>query len=224
MALNFPDNPTVGTTYTSGDRTWEWDGQKWETLPGTILATLPVTYNNGTIGFATDPIFTISTTVPGVTDTIYYAYTWYTQEGGNSQTEQEILFVCATNPSPFNVGDTVSVTGLDVTNANVTNKTITSINGQNVSVFVGGSNLPRFTNAYNLPGQTPVMTESSSTVLTPLELTDLAPISHTHNIADLSGTTIVSPVTGQILSYNGTKWVNSAPADTGFNPFLLMGA
>lgn len=47
---------------------------------------------------------------------------------------------------------------------------------------------------------------------------------HTHAIDTLSGTTIVSPVAGQILSYNGTKWVNSTPADTGFNPFLLMGA
>ncbi len=29
MALNFPDNPTVGDTYTSGLYTWTWDGTVW---------------------------------------------------------------------------------------------------------------------------------------------------------------------------------------------------
>jgi len=29
MAINFPDNPTIGDTYTSGQRTWRWDGVSW---------------------------------------------------------------------------------------------------------------------------------------------------------------------------------------------------
>ena len=29
MALNFPDSPTVGDTYTAGGRTWVWDGTTW---------------------------------------------------------------------------------------------------------------------------------------------------------------------------------------------------
>ena len=29
MAINFPDNPTIGDTYTSGQRTWKWDGVSW---------------------------------------------------------------------------------------------------------------------------------------------------------------------------------------------------
>lgn len=29
MALNFPDSPTVGDTYTAAGRTWVWDGTTW---------------------------------------------------------------------------------------------------------------------------------------------------------------------------------------------------
>lgn len=36
--------------------------------------------------------------------------------------------------------------------------------------------------------------------------------------------TITDPVTGQIIQYNGTAWVNAAAAETGISGFLLMGA
>lgn len=29
MAINFPDTPTTGDTYTVGDKTWKYDGEKW---------------------------------------------------------------------------------------------------------------------------------------------------------------------------------------------------
>ncbi len=29
MALDFPSSPTVGNTYTSGTRTWQWNGTSW---------------------------------------------------------------------------------------------------------------------------------------------------------------------------------------------------
>src|SRR3974390_3499403 len=29
MALDFPNSPTTGQTYTSGSVTWKWDGAKW---------------------------------------------------------------------------------------------------------------------------------------------------------------------------------------------------
>ena len=52
----------------------------------------------------------------------------------------------------------------------------------------------------------------------------LAAASHTHAMANLTDFQITSPVAKQVMTYNGTKWVNSTPADTGFSPFLLMGA
>jgi hypothetical protein len=52
-------------------------------------------------------------------------------------------------------------------------------------------------------------------------IADKADASHTHAIADITDFEILSPVAGQTITYNGTKWVNSAPASSGFNPFLL---
>lgn len=51
-----------------------------------------------------------------------------------------------------------------------------------------------------------------------------APITHTHGMTDLTGFTISGPTSGQVLSYDGSKWVNSAAPASGFNSFLLMGA
>jgi hypothetical protein len=52
----------------------------------------------------------------------------------------------------------------------------------------------------------------------------LAAASHTHAMTDLTAFEITDAASGQVMTYNGTKWVNSAQADTGFSPFLLMGA
>lgn len=51
-----------------------------------------------------------------------------------------------------------------------------------------------------------------------------APITHTHGMTDLTGFTISGPTSGQVLSYDGSKWVNSAAPAAGFDAFLLMGA
>jgi hypothetical protein len=29
MAIDFPNSPTTGDTYTAGGRTWQWDGTVW---------------------------------------------------------------------------------------------------------------------------------------------------------------------------------------------------
>ena len=33
MALNFPDSPSVNDIFTSGDRSWIWDGTTWKITP-----------------------------------------------------------------------------------------------------------------------------------------------------------------------------------------------
>jgi hypothetical protein len=40
MAINFPDTPTQGDTYVSGDITWEYDGTKWKKLSTATLGNL----------------------------------------------------------------------------------------------------------------------------------------------------------------------------------------
>lgn len=32
MAIDFPNTPTVGETYTVGSKTWQWNGEKWVML------------------------------------------------------------------------------------------------------------------------------------------------------------------------------------------------
>lgn len=43
-------------------------------------------------------------------------------------------------------------------------------------------------------------------------------------LSALSDVTITSVATGQVLTYDGSKWINAATAEAGFNGFLLMGA
>lgn len=48
-----------------------------------------------------------------------------------------------------------------------------------------------------------------------------APYNALSVLSDVQLTTLTS---GQVLTYNGTKWVNAATAEAGFNGFMLMGA
>ena len=41
MALDFPASPSVNDTYTSGGRTWVWDGTTWK-ISGSGSETDPV--------------------------------------------------------------------------------------------------------------------------------------------------------------------------------------
>lgn len=56
------------------------------------------------------------------------------------------------------------------------------------------------------------------------QLNGKAATSHTHVLADITDVIITSPAANQVISYNGTTWVNTAAPEAGFNPFLLMGA
>jgi hypothetical protein len=81
--------------------------------------------------------------------------------------------------------------------------------------------------ALDSPADNELLAYDSATSLWKNQTADeagLAAASHTHAMADLTAFEITDPTTGQVMTYNGTKWVNSAQADTGFSPFLLMGA
>lgn len=39
-ALNFPDSPSVGDTFSAGGRTWQWTGTTWDILTsGPVVVT-----------------------------------------------------------------------------------------------------------------------------------------------------------------------------------------
>ena len=51
MAIDFPDSPTTGDTYTTGGRTWQWDGTTWKSYGNypdpTVLKIDPATNRVG---------------------------------------------------------------------------------------------------------------------------------------------------------------------------------
>jgi len=50
MAIDFPNSPSTGQTFTVGPVTWKWDGSTWKSAGATYVstATSPATYNSGT--------------------------------------------------------------------------------------------------------------------------------------------------------------------------------
>lgn len=55
VAINFPDSPTVGQLFISGDRSWVWSGITWDSVAGeygALQAVAPITFDqqSATIG------------------------------------------------------------------------------------------------------------------------------------------------------------------------------
>lgn len=70
MALAFPSSPTVNQTYTSGTRTWTWNGTAWK-LPSTALTGVTGTGNavlsvGPTITLTNATVLPLTTGVTGV--------------------------------------------------------------------------------------------------------------------------------------------------------------
>ena len=69
MAINFPNAPSTGDEFTSGDRTWKWDGTAWDAVSGGFTATSPVVLTALDIGFDSTAITTNATNIAtNVTD------------------------------------------------------------------------------------------------------------------------------------------------------------
>jgi hypothetical protein len=63
-AINFPDSPTNGQTFTSGSTTWTWDGVAWSINP-TILA-----HANSHGSGGTDPVTVAQSQVTGLSSSL----------------------------------------------------------------------------------------------------------------------------------------------------------
>jgi len=57
-AINFPDSPTTDQEFTSGNRTWIWDGTVWnskQTTTTLLNATEPLIFDSETNTISLDP-------------------------------------------------------------------------------------------------------------------------------------------------------------------------
>lgn len=57
MAIDFPDSPTLNDTFTVGDRTWTWDGTRWEAVQENFLdlnVSSPLSYTSATQSLSID--------------------------------------------------------------------------------------------------------------------------------------------------------------------------
>lgn len=93
-----------------------------------------------------NPAFTIEAAGIPVATNVYYAYTLYIADGGTTNTQNEIMFV-VDDASAFSVGDTVTVSGMELSQSNLT-APIISIDGQHVSVPALNGALPYHVNSY----------------------------------------------------------------------------
>jgi hypothetical protein len=145
----------------------EVPGYLTPTLGSTEIASGATVTEVAGLSLAT-PIIKYPVTSDAVTDTIYYASTMYLVDFPESGNEEGIRYMTAAGDNRFVVGDVVSVTGMNIAAANVTNKTIVSVSGQEITVFVGaGNTIVRNTSAYNAVGQTPTMTKAGVTTQNP---------------------------------------------------------
>ena len=57
MAIDFPNSPTLNDTFTVGDRTWTWDGTRWEAVQTNFLdlnVSSPLSYTSATQSLSID--------------------------------------------------------------------------------------------------------------------------------------------------------------------------
>lgn len=66
-AIAFPSSPTVGQTYTSDTKTWQWDGKHW--LPTTVIITGTIPSNTVTTVTIQDSAVTTSKIADGAITT-----------------------------------------------------------------------------------------------------------------------------------------------------------
>lgn len=64
MAVDFPSSPTTGQTYTSGDRTWKYNGSAWDSITSSVaaltrIADCTVTSTGGTAATATNGVVSL---------------------------------------------------------------------------------------------------------------------------------------------------------------------
>lgn len=106
MAVNFPNNPQVGETYTLGNRTWQWSGEFWRSISTTIgyTGSRGVDGFTGSQGISGEPGEFGFTGSQGLQGPI--GYTGSAGTGGSGTSSLVALSATAFFPGQLTIGDT----------------------------------------------------------------------------------------------------------------------
>lgn len=222
--IDFPASPTVNQEFTSGGRTWIWNGAAWDSK-GTVQAPGPAnelsvgtvtTVANGTPAEVTitgeSPAQTLSFTIPA----------------GPQGPAGNLTNLAATSPILYNSGtSTLSFAGIALDD--VTDVSAAAPNVGDVLYWNGTAWIPNpVIESYALANLSDVgtLTPSPGDVLywNGTEWVN-DPLVRTYALDDLTDVQLTGiPVVGDTMVYDGTKWVNAQPDAPLPTTFMMMGA
>jgi plastocyanin len=134
MALNYPQNPSSGDTFTDGTTTWQWDGTSWNIVSAGSSALLANTFKNissdSGVTSADDPNDTLTVTGGGgITtsiseDTLTISYAG----GGGGGSDQNLWYTIVADTGTTQADtttDTLDIVGGTDISTSITNDTLT---------------------------------------------------------------------------------------------------
>ena len=225
MALDFPASPNLNDTYTFGGVTWTYDGTTWK-----VLGRFQFTSSE------TDPVFTSSPAFSILNQNITnwnLAYGWGDHSTAGYLTSIGSLnTITDVNLAALQDGQLLRFNAANGKWENWTSNYLTSfiesdpIFAASPAGGITGTNIANWNTAYNWgdhesAGYLTSLGDAAGVTTAKISNWDTAYSWGDHStqgyltsvsisLDGVSDVTLTSPTNGQILSYNGTAWVNSA--------------
>lgn len=125
MAIDFPNSPTSNQIYTSGGRSWIWNGSSWVAYTTTITADLIANGSITSAMIANGTIATADIAANAITSSLIAA---------NAVTATQITDSTITNAKLANTSVTIGSTAISLGGSNTTIAGLTSITSANANV------------------------------------------------------------------------------------------
>ena len=219
MAINFPNNPTVGQIYSFGGYSWQWNGSYWESY-STTVEYLPL--SGGTVTGGT--IFQSGLTANTISATTYFnlPVSGLTEGNGISITNNGIgNFTITSTATTSNVVQGITgITGTSGVSASTTDFGTTIINtapDQIVTISGGtgittGGTYPNFSITNTDPDQTVTITGG----------TNIEIVSNYPNFGiNFTGTTTGGTATGDYLPLSGGTVTGNTIFQSGLTAYTI---